>query len=92
MWRSSITRFEVGVDKILIEATNDYGTRRFGFLYAGVKKLQTTSARLYYMPTIVVQELVKLRGGVYRHTFSDMGGAFTTIHAATVTFSEDIVQ
>ncbi len=92
IWRSSVSRFEVATDQISIEATNDYGNRRFEFHYNGVLKFQTTSAKLVYMPTIVVQELVKLRGGVLRHTIADMGGHFTTIHAASMAFRENVLQ
>jgi hypothetical protein len=92
IWRSSVTRIEVEADQISIGATNDYGTRRFEFQYNGVRKFQTTSARISHMPTIVVQELVALPDGLFRHTFSDMAGAFTTIHAFSVTFREHVVQ
>jgi hypothetical protein len=92
IWRSSISRIEAGPDGISIGAINDYATRRFEFQYNGVRKFQTTSARLSNMPTIVVQELVALPGGVFRHTFSDMAGGFTTIHAFSVSFREYVVQ
>jgi hypothetical protein len=92
LWRSSVSRFEVAAGQISIEATNDYGNRRFEFHYNGVRKFQTTSAKLVYMPTIVVQELVKHRGDVLRHTISDMGGHLTTIHADSITFKEDVLQ
>ncbi|MCB1634304.1 MAG: hypothetical protein KDI51_06900 [Xanthomonadales bacterium] len=73
-------------------ATNDYGTRLFEFVYAGICKFQTTSGRLYFMPSIVVQELVVLRNGLLRHTFSDMRGDFTTIHATSLSFQEGPIQ
>jgi len=92
IWRSSVSRIEAGAHDISIGALNDYGTRRFEFQYSGVRKFQTTSARLSQMPTIVVQELVVLPGGVFRHTFSDMAGAFTTIHAFSMSFREHVVQ
>jgi len=92
IWRSSVSHFEVAADRISIDATNDYGTRRFEFRYNGVRKFQTTSASLVYMPTIVVQELVKLRGGVLRHTIADMSGQLTTIHATSIAFREDVLQ
>ena len=92
MWRSTVSRIEAGADFISISAANDYGTRQFEFQYSGVRKFQTTSGRLIHMPTIVVQELVALRGGVLRHTFSDMTGAFTTIHAQAMSFREHVVQ
>ena len=92
IWRSGVSRIEAGPDSISIGAINDYGTRHFEFQYNGVRKFQTTSARLSSLPTIVVQELVVLPGGVFRHTFSDMAGAFTTIHALVVSFREHVVQ
>ena len=92
IWRSSVTRIEAEGDQISIGAINDYGNRRFEFQYSGVRKFQTTSARISHMPTIVVQELVMFPGGLFRHTFSDMTGAFTTIHACSVAFREHVVQ
>jgi hypothetical protein len=92
IWRSSVSRIEVRDDAISIGALNDYGTRRFEFQYSGVRKFQTTSAKLSHMPIIVVQELVVLPSGVFRHTIADMAGAFTTIHAFSVSFRERVVQ
>lgn len=92
LWRSSVTCIQAGGDRIAIGATNDYGTRRFELTYSGVLKVQTTSSKLRFMPCIIIQELVKLRGGVLRHTFSDMRGDFTTIHASSITFQESLIQ
>ncbi len=79
-------------DGITIAATNDYGTRRFEFVYSGVCKFQTTSNTLNFLPSIVIQELVKLRNGLLRHTFSDMRGDFTTIHASSLSFADSLIQ
>jgi hypothetical protein len=57
-----------------------------------VCKFQTTLSRLYFRPTLIMQELVLLRNGVLRHTFSDMGGDLTTIHAASLSFQESVTQ
>lgn len=92
LWRSSVTYIQAGGDRIAIGATNDYVTRRFELTYSGVLKFQTTSSRLHFMPCIIIQELVRLRGGVLRHTFSDMGGDLTTIHASSITFQESFIQ
>lgn len=92
LWRSDVSYIQVTRDEISVAATNDYGTRRFEFMYSGVCKFQTTSDRLYYMPGIVIQELVVLRNGLLRHTFSDMGGDCTTIHASSLSFQESIIQ
>ena len=92
LWRSDVTYIEASRDRIAIGATNDYGTRRFEFIYSGVCKFQTTSDKLYHMPTIVMQELVQLRNGILRHTFSDMRGDFTTIHASSISFQDSLIQ
>ena len=92
LWHSDVSYIEVSHERIAVRATNDYGTRRFEFIYSGVCKFQTTSERLYYMPGIVVQELVVLRNGILRHTFSDMGGDCTTIHASSISFQDSIIQ
>src|SRR5688572_4999249 len=81
-WRSDVTFFHVDPENIRIGAINDYGTRRFEFCYSGVQKIQTTTSKLYFMPSIVMQELVLMRGGLIRHTFSDMAGNFTTIYSS----------
>jgi hypothetical protein len=92
LWRSDVTYIEASRDRIVFGATNDYGTRRFEFIYSGVCKFQTTSDKLYFLPTIVMQELVQLRNGLFRHTISDMGGDFTTIHASSLSFHESPIQ
>ena len=92
LWLADVTYIRASGDEIEIWATNDYGTRRFQFIYSGVRKLQTTSRRLYFKPALVVQELVQLRNGVLRHTFSDMRGDTTTIHALSLSFQESRIQ
>jgi hypothetical protein len=92
MWHSVITQIDVSRENIFLAARNDYGTRRFEFSYAGVCKVQTTHRRLRAMPSIVVQELVKLRNGVFRHSFSCLGGDVTTIHALSLQFSDRPLQ
>lgn len=92
LWRSDVTHIRASGDEIVIEATNDYGARRFEFVYVGVRKFQTTSRTLYFRPTLVIQELVQLRNGFFRHTFSDMGGDMTTIHASSLSFHEVLIH
>ncbi|MBP3984306.1 hypothetical protein J5837_07675, partial [Pseudoxanthomonas helianthi] len=92
LWRSNVTYIQANRDGITFGAINDYGTRRFEFAYSGICKFQTTSNRLYFMPAIVVQELVKLRNGLLRHTISDMRGDFTTIHASSLSFQESLIK
>ena len=92
LWQSDVTLIQTTRDAISIVATNDCGTRRFEFLYSGVCKLQTTTNRLWHMPNIVVQELVQLRNEILRHTFSHLGGNFTTIHAMSLSFRESLIQ
>ena len=92
LWRSDVTHMQASRDGITISARNDYRTRRFEFIYSGVCKFQTTSSKLYFPPTIVIQELIQLRNGIFRHTFSDMGGDFTTIHASSLSFEESLLQ
>jgi hypothetical protein len=91
-WWTEVTYIEVGGDTITIGAANDERARRYAFIYSGVCKIQTTSSTLYFKPTLIMQELVLLRNGVLRHTFSDMGGALTTIHASSLSFRESLVQ
>lgn len=91
LWRSEVTYIQASPDKISIGATNDYGTRRFEFVYSGACKFQTTSDRLYFMPALVIQELVQMHNGLLRHTFSDMRGDFTTIHASSISFQEILI-
>jgi hypothetical protein len=92
LWRSGVTHFEANGDRIKIGARNDYGTRRFEFSYTGVSKVQTTMVSAYFLPEIVMQELVQLRNGVLRHTLSDMGGCFITIHAVSVGFQDSPIH
>ena len=92
LWHSGINFIHIDRDQIKFGAVNRYGSRRFEFTYTGVMKVQTTLVRSYYMPSIVVQELVLMRGGTLRHTFSNLGGDFITIHSSGLTFQEDILQ
>jgi len=91
-WWTEITYIQMGGDTITIGAANDERARRYEFVYSGVCKFQTTSRRLYFKPTLIMQELVLLRNGVLRHTFSDTGGDLTTIHASSLSFRESLVQ
>lgn len=91
-WRSDVTRFDFRPNEIQLSATNDYGTRRFEITYSEVLKLQTTTTRLYYLPTIVMQELALVRGGIFRHSVSDMRGDVTTIHCRHLSFRDHLLQ
>ena len=91
-WWTEITYLQIGGDTITIGAANDERARRYEFVYSGVRKFQTTSNRLYFKPTLIMQELVLLRNGVLRHTFSDMRGDLTTLHASSLSFQESLVQ
>jgi hypothetical protein len=91
-WWTEVTDIQVGGDTIKIGAANEEKARSYEFVYSGVCKFQTTLSRLYFKPTLIMQELVLLRNGVLRHTFSDMGGDLTTIHASSLSFQESVIQ
>src|SRR5690606_30586606 len=82
MWHAGFREIHVQSASIVLAARNDYDTRRFEFTYSGVLKVQTSYQRFRAMPSIVVQELVRLRNRVLRHSFSHLGGDITTIHAS----------
>jgi hypothetical protein len=88
MWHAVFTDVQVQSSSIFLAARNDYDTRRFEFRYSSVLKVQTSYQRFRAMPSIVVQELVRLRNGVLRHSFSHLGGDITTIHALSIGFSD----
>lgn len=88
MWHAGFSEIQVQSEGIFLAARNDYDTRRFEFRYSGVLKVQTSYQRLRAMPSIVMQELVLLRNGVMRHSFSHLGGYITTIHASSIAFSD----
>jgi hypothetical protein len=92
LWRSTLNYIHVNGATIVIGGVNETESRRFELIYSGVCKVQTTSSRLYFMPALVIQELVQLRNGLLRHTLSDMGGDLTTIHASSIAFQESIIQ
>jgi hypothetical protein len=91
-WWTKVTYIQVEGDTIKIGAANDENARRYEFVYSGVRKFQTTSTRLYFKPTLIMQELVLLHNGVLRHTFSDSRGNLTTIHASSLSFQEGDIQ
>lgn len=88
MWHAGFTEIDVRSGSILLAARNDYGTRRFEFQYGAVVRVQTNHQRIRAMPSIVMQELVKLRNGLFRHSFSHLGGDITTIYSSAVSFSD----
>ncbi len=88
MWHAGFTEIEFQSASIFLAARNDKGTRRFEFRYGGALKVQTSYHRMRAMPSIVMQELVRLRNGVLRHSFSHLGGDITTIYASSIGFSD----
>ena len=90
-WRAGVTSIHIDVAGIRIEAKSDSGARHFEFRYSGVRKIETLQ-RVYYMPCLVIQELLVLRNGLLRHTMSDLVGNVATIHASAISFDEVTVQ
>lgn len=88
MWHAVVSEIQVQSAGILLAARNDHGTRRFEFRYGGVLRVETGETQHGAMPSIVVQELVVLRNGVLRHSFSNHRGNITTIHASSISFSD----
>ncbi len=91
-WHSVVTHIESHDDLIKIIANNDFGTRRFEISYLGIKKIQSTKLKFKARPWLVMQELVVMPNGLLRHTYSDIGGDFTTIYATGMTFHENLLQ
>jgi hypothetical protein len=91
LWHAQITSIHIVPSGIVLDATSDSGLRHFEFKYSGVRKVEA-SLRIYYMPSIVVQELVVMRNGVLRHSFSDLRGNISTIYASGLSFHEGLVQ
>lgn len=91
-WHSEVSQLEATRDLIRVVARNDYGTRRFELVYSGVVKVQSTALMLRAMPWLVMQELVVMRGGLFRHTYTDIRGQYTTIYARSLTFDESLIQ
>jgi hypothetical protein len=91
-WHSEVTQIEATHDLIRVVAKNDYGNRRFEFVYSGVVKVQSTALKLGAMPWLVIQELIIMRGGLLRHTYADIRGHHTTIYARRLTFNESFIQ
>ncbi|MEZ5463622.1 MAG: hypothetical protein R3F22_00040 [Lysobacteraceae bacterium] len=92
LWCSQVTHISADHDSIAIAAMNDYKTRRFDFNYHGVRKVHARGIDLSFLPAIVVQELVLLRSGLFRHTISDMGGHLVTIYASSIAFQDNRIQ
>lgn len=92
LWHADITQLEIARDQIRVSATNDYRTRRFEFIYAGVKKVVYMRVKFRAMPSVVVQELVVMPNGLFRHTCSDLGGDCTTVYASSLSFNESHIQ
>jgi hypothetical protein len=88
MWHASVTQIEVKSRELFLSARSDGDSRRFEFSYSGVCKVQSTFHSLRAMPSIVVQELVRLPNGVYRHSLSYLGGDMSTIYARSIGFSD----
>jgi hypothetical protein len=91
-WWTDVRSIQASGDRIEIGAMSQDSTRRYALVYAGVRKFQTTACNLRFMPTIIVHELVQLRNGIHRHTFSHPDGSLTTIHSASLSFEESPVQ
>ena len=91
-WHSEVTHLDAHDDIIHLAAKNDYGNRRFEFSYTGVKKVQSTRLKFRARPWLVMQELVLMPNGLFRHSYSDIRGDFFTIYATSMTFSESVLQ
>jgi len=92
MWHASVTQIEARAKELFVAARNDGASRRFEFSYSGVCKVQSTLQRVRAMPSIVVQELVRLPNGIYRHSFSYLGGDVSTIYACSIRFVDRPLQ
>ena len=91
-WHSEVTQIEATRDLIRVVAKNDYGNRRFELVYSGVVKVQSTALTLGAMPWLVIQELIVMRDGLFRHTYADIRGQHTTIYSRSLTFNESFMQ
>ena len=85
LWHARISSFKADRECIEVAGASVENGTPFQLRYAGVLKVQTTQ-ELYYMPSLVIQELVLLRSGVLRHTMSDLGGNLLTVHAQRLSF------
>jgi len=90
-WHSVVTHVQANEDQIQIVAENDYGTRRFEISYSGVKKVQSTQLKFKARPWLVMQELVLMPKGLFRHTYSDIGGDLITVYSAGMRFNEAVL-
>jgi hypothetical protein len=91
-WHSVVTQIEVNGDSIRVIARNDNNSRRFEFLYTGVKRVHSTQIKFHAMPWLIIQELVVMRNGLFRHTYSDIGGDITTIYSSSLSFQDSVLQ
>lgn len=91
LWHSDIAHVEFDDANLIITGMSGDAMRRFLLTYRGVRRVEVC-LRSYYLPSIVVQELVVLRNGLLRHAYSDLGGDVTTIVAEEMAFEEHSVQ
>lgn len=86
LWAGDLTHLSANGRDIVICFKGDSENYFFSFVYSGVKKVVVDRMMISSNPVLIVQELVVLRDGTYRHALSDLGGNVTVIFAEELKF------
>lgn len=90
-WHALLTRLEMADSSLSLEFKSDSEDRRFRFEYSGVMRVRSDLSDQRFMPTMVVQELVRTRGA-YRHSISALGGESVVVVCQSMRFFESLVH
>ena len=87
-WHASLISLHVDGSELKCAFASASGSRIYEFSYAGVKKIRSDFTDVRARPSLIVQELILLKGGLYRHAMTDLIGRFCVVHAQDMRFLE----
>lgn len=91
-WHAEICSISIAGAKVEISFKSNSGRFTYELIYRGVRKVANDFSIAKSMPTLVIQELILLRNGLYRHVLADLKGRRVAIYAEEIEFFERSIQ
>jgi hypothetical protein len=90
LWHSDLQSVAFDGKDLRLVVRGQHNDRSFNFHYVGVRQFRTTTGRLQYPPSFILQELISLRRRWLQHTWSDLGGNLYTVICDDLRFEEAV--
>jgi hypothetical protein len=87
-WHATLLLAQINKHELKFVFTSDSSKFMYEFDYVGVREVHNEFVRIKAMPSLVMQELTLLRGGIYRHALVDLIGRGVVVYAENVKFIE----